>query len=303
MPDTAQIKAHSIFAPAKINLYLHVTGHRDNGYHTLDSLISFVDIGDELRISPAETLTFEAHGPFAGHFQAHDLDTGPNASNLVVQAVHALCRLTGQTPNIKVTLTKNLPLGAGLGGGSSDAAALLWQLLEYCDIPNDLEGLHEAMLSLGADVPVCFKAQTTRIQGIGEILEPAPTLPEIPVVLIYPAQPCNTARIFADFEGGFRDPITLPEQLGTLNALNTFLKQTHNDLAPYAEKTAPEINNALNALNTREGCSLARMSGSGSACFGLFENDEDAQRAAQDIAQGNPDWWVQSGWLGRPERY
>ncbi|MEZ5814840.1 MAG: 4-(cytidine 5'-diphospho)-2-C-methyl-D-erythritol kinase [Alphaproteobacteria bacterium] len=293
-----------VFAPAKINLYLHVTGKRADGYHELDSLIGFVDIGDEVRITGADDFDFEIAGPFASALQGRDIDAGPESRNLVVRAVWGLSRLAGKAPRFKVTLEKNLPLGAGIGGGSADGAAVLWGLLERWSLPATLEGLDELMLSLGADVPVCFACETMRVTGIGERLERIPALPEMPLVLVYPGKPCNTKAVFGRFQGAFKgDGAPLPASFDSPAQLIDFLEGSENMLMPAALGIVPEIENALRALRGQKGCLLSRMSGSGATCFGLFDNMEQAQAAGHDLAAENPDWWVQSGWLGRTARY
>lgn len=299
----AEEKTLAVFAPAKINLYLHVTGQRPNGYHTLDSLISFADIGDEVVIEPSEAFELSFAGPFAGAFKGKDVSAAPDSSNLVARAVWALSRLTGKAPSIKITLVKNLPLGAGIGGGSADAAATLWGLLEFWSLPKTLQGLEALMLSLGADVPACFACVPQRILGIGEILQTAPDLPELPIVLAYPGKPCHTAKIFAQRGGAFSEPLEMPAQLHSLNDTVAFLNTTHNALSTAAQASVPEIRNVLETLTAQSGCALARMSGSGSCCFGIFEHEQHAETAAMIMTEENPDWWVRCSWLGRTGRY
>lgn len=299
----AQTKLLTIFAPAKINLYLHVTGRLDNGYHTLDSLVGFTDIGDQIEIEPATDFEFRVQGPYSGAFGPKELDASPSSSNLVVQAAWALAQATQKVPNIRATLTKNLPVASGLGGGSSDAAALIWGLLEWWDIPGQASFLPGLMARLGADVPVCLSCKPSRVRGIGDVLDPAPAMNEIPVVLVHPARPCITANVFTAFGGKFKEPQTMPESLEDFDELVAFLKDQSNDLYEPACEIVPEIRNAINALNAQKHCALARLSGSGSTCFGLFPDENAAQQAASTIAGENPDWWVKAGWLGRPERY
>lgn len=293
----------TIFAPAKINLYLHVTGRLDNGYHMLDSLIAFADIGDEVEIAPAQEFSFSIQGPYSKAFGPKDRDASPDSSNLVVQAVWALSQAAQKIPNIHITLTKNLPLASGMGGGSSNAAAAIWGLLEWWKIPRQTPYLQGLMARLGADVPVCLPCSAARVRGIGDILDPAPAMPEIPVVLVHPKKLCMTADVFSRFSGNFREPIPLPRSFEKHDDLFTFLSRQDNDLMSAAVSAVPEIGNALNVLKSQNGCALARMSGSGATCFGLFINDVDAKNAAHTISKENPDWWVRSGWLNRPERY
>jgi 4-diphosphocytidyl-2-C-methyl-D-erythritol kinase len=179
----------------------------------------------------------------------------------------------------------------------------LWGLLEHWSLPATLEGLNDLMLSLGADVPVCFACETMRVTGIGERLERIPALPEMPVVLVYPGKGCNTKTVFGRFQGEFKGVGALPASFDSSAQLIDFLEGSENMLMPAALAIVPEIENALRALRGQNGCLLSRMSGSGAACFGLFNDMEQAQAAALELAAKNPDWWVQSGWLGRTARY
>lgn len=296
-----------IFSPAKINLYLHITGRMDNGYHALDSLVGFVDVGDTITITPADEFCFNVDGPFAKSFHAKELDSSPSSSNIAVKAAWDLSRALQKPLNVCVSLSKNLPLASGIGGGSANAAAVVWGLMEYWDIPKDGDfsqnHLGELLLQLGADVPVCFHCTPARLRGIGEILDPAPLMEETPIVLIHPGKPCNTAQIFAHYLGEFHDAQTLPHDLQRFDDFILFLCNRSNDLYSAACDIVPEIKNIVASLDGYKGCALARMSGSGSTCFGLFEDEVDARNAAKEIAADNPDWWIKCGYLNRPERY
>lgn len=300
---STQTKLLTIFAPAKINLYLHVTGRLDNGYHTLDSLVSFADIGDTIKIEPAPDFSFHLDGPYAGAFGPKERDASPNSSNLAVRAVWALAQAAQKKPDVKITLTKNLPLSSGMGGGSSNAAAVLWGLCEWWGISHHAPYLPGLMATLGADVPVCLKCQPTRMRGIGEILDAVPPMPEIPIVLINPGKSCPTGQVFAHYTGSFRNPSPLPENIDTLDSLTDLLKNSVNDLSHSATQIVPEITNVLQTLDVQKGCRIARLSGSGATCFGLFDTESQAEHAANEIARENPDWWVRAAWLNRPERY
>lgn len=301
--SATQTKLLTIFAPAKINLYLHVTGRLDNGYHSLDSLVAFADIGDRVDIEPATDFEFRVHGPYAGAFGPKELDASPHSSNLMVQAVWSLARAAQKVPNIKVTLTKNLPLAAGLGGGSADAAAVIWGLLEWWGISSHAHYLPGLMVRLGADVPVCLPCQPSRVRGIGDVIDAAHAMPEVPVVLINPHKACATAAVFRNFTGAFREPQSLPPPMETVGEMVQFLKKQHNDLIAPARQIVPEIDNVMNMLDVQKGCLFSRLSGSGATCFGLFESEILAQGATKTIAAENPDWWVRAGWINRPERY
>lgn len=302
----ASPRSITIFAPAKVNLFLHVTGRRTDGYHCLESLVSFADVGDRIRFDPAPVFSFAVEGPFSDAFVASERESGPESTNLAVRAVWQLAQKTGRTPAFRLTLTKNLPLGAGLGGGSADAAAVLWGLMDMWNIPAHAPFLPDLMTGLGADVPVCVGARPAMVRGIGERLDPAPPLPETPVVLAWPGRASNTAKAFktfADSGAAFSHPVSAPESLEDFDALIDFLEKTGNDLLAPACAQVPNIQDLLNALRAKSGCALARMSGAGSACFGLFAHEEDSVAAALALARENPRAWVRAGWLGRIARY
>jgi 4-diphosphocytidyl-2-C-methyl-D-erythritol kinase len=301
--SSTQTKLLTIFAPAKVNLYLHVTGRLDNGYHMLDSLVAFADIGDQVEIEPAADFQFRVKGPYANGFGPKELDASPNSANLVVQAVWSLAQAAQKVPNIRATLIKNLPLASGLGGGSSDAAAVIWGLLEWWALSSQAHYLPGLMARLGADVPVCLPCKPSRVRGIGDILDPAPSMPEVAIVLVHPAKPCPTAEVFSHFGDQFMETQTLPASFDTFDTLISFLREQENVLYKPAYNLVPEISNAINALAAQKHCALARLSGAGATCFGLFQHERDAKQAAKTIASENPDWWVESGWLNRPERY
>lgn len=294
----------SIFAPAKINLYLHVTGRQDNGYHLLDSLAVFADIGDKITIEPSYDFAFQVSGPYAPAFTAQDRDASRNSGNLVVRAAYALADQMGKDLPFRITLIKNLPLAAGIGGGSSDAAALLWGLMSLWNIPMTTSPwLPDLMRKIGADVPACLRCMPVRMTGIGDILDPVANLPEIPVVLVNPGKHCATPEVFRRFIGPMRMAKPLPDSLTTPRGLIDFLKNQDNDLTPAACEIVPEIEEAIGLLSAQEGCGLARMSGSGATVFGLFESMDDAEYAIAAIANARPGWWVRGGTINSPQRY
>lgn len=272
------------FAPAKINLALHVTGQRRDGYHLLDSLVVFADIGDRLtlapRAAPGVALTIE--GPQAAAL------SGLESDNIVLKAA-ALFR-AGKGADL--TLHKELPVAAGLGGGSSDAAATLRALARAWRQPLPAP---EVLRALGADVPVCLLAESARMRGIGERLEPL-ALPPFGLVLINPGIPLETARVFAALaekqNAALPDP---PTRFATVHALRDYLRATRNDLEAPAVALVPEIGTALAALTAAPGCLFARMSGSGASTFGLFETLETAQAAGRALQKTAPQWWVAAG--------
>ncbi|MCE8512173.1 4-(cytidine 5'-diphospho)-2-C-methyl-D-erythritol kinase [Ruegeria pomeroyi] len=271
--------AIEVFAPAKINLTLHVTGQRDDGYHLLDSLVVFADVGDTVRVTPADRLSLDIDGPEAG-----GLDAEPD--NLVLRAA----RLLAPDRGAAITLTKRLPVASGIGGGSADAAAGLRALAQLWDmsLPEP-----EQALSLGADVPVCLSAMPRRMSGIGERLDPVPPLPAMEIMLINPRVAVSTPTIFRTLAEKNNPPMErdlprwrdLPDFAG-------WLANQRNDLALPAIAQQPVINEVIDALS-EAGALFAGMSGSGATCFGLFSPDHPP--AEPVLRRRHPDWWCARG--------
>ena len=279
-----------IRAPAKLNLFLHVLGRRDDGYHILDSLIAFTEAGDDLVVRAAGALSLSCDGPFAAALG----DAGDD--NLVLRAARALAGAAGvaATAGAAVTLTKNLPVASGIGGGSSDAAAALVALRALWRAEIDEDRLAALAHALGADVPVCLAGVPSRVGGIGERICPAPALPRCGVLLVNPGVPVPTAEVFrrcrpAGGEASDRLPV-----FGDAAGLAAALADRRNDLEAPALAVAPAIGAVLAALRAQPGCLLARLSGSGATCFGLFEEDAAAATGAQRIGHANPRWWVRA---------
>lgn len=293
----------TIFAPAKINLFLHITNRLSNGYHTLDSLVAFADIGDIINIESAPSFSFHTKGPFADQFKNTESSGFLDSENLIVKAARFLSQTVDHPLNVKITLTKNLPLSAGLGGGSSDAAATIWGLQELWGLKHNTDYITPLMTKIGADVPVCFNCRPTIMRGIGDVLLPAPYMPEIPILIINPLVSCATQDVFLHHNGVLKKNISLPNNFECVFELIKTLNIVENDLFEPALKLIPEIENVINALNMQEHCLFSRMSGSGASCFGLFETIEHAENAADKIRNDNPDWWIKTGFLNRPERY
>ncbi len=275
------------FAPAKINLTLHVTGRRPDGYHLLDSLVAFVDVGDVLSYQPFANLRLALSGPFAVGLTAEP-------DNLVLRAA----RLLGQHSGADLELIKNLPIASGIGGGSSDAAATLRLLARVwqCPLPPPA-----ALLTLGADVPVCLTPRSVRMTGVGEHLQPV-SLPAADIVLVNPGVSVATPSVFRALARATNAPMPeiLPE-MPDVDALCDFLAAMRNDLEAPATGLCPEITTAKTRLAAQKGCLLARMSGSGATCFGLFRNQAAARQAESAIRQNHPAWWVASGRLADQE--
>lgn len=294
----------TVFAPAKINLYLHVTGRQDDGYHLLDSLAVFADIGDKISIEPADDFSFHITGPYASAFTARDRDDSPMSTNLAMRAAWMLSDQIEQDLSFRITLHKNLPLAAGIGGGSSDAAAVLWGLMTMWNVSmTDSTWLPALMRNIGADVPACLRCLPVRMSGVGDILDPVEGLPEIPVVLVNPGKHCPTPEVFRRFIGPMRMAAPLPADLTSPQSLIDFLQDQENDLTHAACEIVPEIAGAVNTLSAQKGCALSRMSGSGATVFGLFETMDQAENAVAAIANTQPKWWVRGGTINSPQRY
>jgi 4-diphosphocytidyl-2-C-methyl-D-erythritol kinase len=293
-----------VFAPAKINLHLHITGKRDDGYHELESLIAFADIGDWISLKPSTAFNLQITGPFAKSFSAPERSAGPDSQNIILQALYRLAaKAQKSAPPVSITLEKNIPLASGMGGGSSNAASTIWAALKLWDIELSRPALDDLLLSLGADVPVCFHAAPALLRGIGDVVTPLSFLPEMPVVLMNPLKPCPTAGIFKSYRGGFKPESILPAHIEKAKKLLHFIRANDNDLTAAAVQMVPEITNIIQALKNTKGCQLARMTGSGATCFGLFENLPEAHMAAQTLGRENPDWWIKPGILNRVQRY
>lgn len=271
------------FAPAKVNLYLHVTGRREDGYHLLDSLVMFADVGDQVTITPSDTLTLDHAGPFGNSL--------PDPSeNLIMRAAMALQDATGSDTGAYITLTKNLPVASGIGGGSADAAAALRGLCQLWDIDPTGAAVLDLALSLGADVPVCLRGRSTFMRGIGENFTDIKDCPSTHAVLVNPGVGVSTPTVFKARRGDFSPGVdwdacpgaTLAEHLGA----------TRNDLEPPAISLSPVIADVLDALTDLDGVQLARMSGSGATCFGLFPNAEAAEAGVTRLKYDHPDWWA-----------
>ncbi len=257
----------SIFAPAKVNLFLHITGRRADGHHTLESLVAFAqDIGDTLNVGG---------GPLPD-------------DNLITRMTVALGH------DVSFSLAKDLPIAGGLGGGSADAAAAARMLVERFAAPPDLE---EILLRLGSDLPVCFYGRPTYVRGVGEDLTFLNYFPRVPIVLVNAGVACPTAQVFALVKGPFTPPHSaLPAGVKNFAELADLLHHTTNDLEKAALKVVPEIAQTLEALRGT-GAVVARMSGSGASCFGLFATSAQAVHAAQTLQHYEPSWWVRAGHL------
>lgn len=254
-------------APAKINLALHVTGRRADGYHLLDSLVVFTELGDRVTVAPG-TPSLRITGPFADDLPF----TGDNLCLRAARSVGA---------DAAITLYKALPVASGIGGGSADAAAVLRALGRRPAAPEEL----------GADVPVCLASVPARMRGLGEIVDPLPGIPALHLVLVNPRVPVSTPEVFRALHRRDNPGLPDPPEGADAALLVEWLKATGNDLQPPAIRVAPVIADALAAL-ADAGAALARMSGSGATCFGIFPDAAAALRAAGSLAAARPGWWV-----------
>jgi 4-diphosphocytidyl-2-C-methyl-D-erythritol kinase len=275
-------------APAKVNLFLHVTGKRADGYHLLDSLAVFAGISDRITFAPADTLGLDVIGQFAVSLTAEP-------DNLVLRAARALATETGVRPAAALTLEKNIPVASGIGGGSADAAATLRLLRRMWRVNVSDPVLDQLAADLGADVPVCLRNRPMRMRGVGERLTPAPSLPSCGLVLVNPGVPLATAAVFRARIGGYSPEAALPEGWDSAQGMAASLAGLTNDLEAAAISLVPEIRAVLLAIAGMRGCLLARMSGSGATCFGLFGGADAAATAAADLAR--PGWWTWGGAL------
>ena len=264
-------------APAKINLALHVTGQRADGYHLLSSLVVFAKLGDVLRFEAAETCKLSVAGPLAAGVPR-------GGDNLVLRAAALF-----ETGGAKIVLEKHLPHAAGIGGGSADAAATLRGLARvlHSGLPD-----REAILSLGADIPVCLSSKPQVMAGIGDLLSEPPALPPLHAVLVNPHVSVPTGAVFAGLAQHENPALAAPDWQD-FDSFIGWLSQQRNDLEPPARALAPEIGDCLDALS-REDVALARMSGSGATCFGLVETRADADRIARRLQAARPDWWIRA---------
>jgi 4-diphosphocytidyl-2-C-methyl-D-erythritol kinase len=288
MPATSLTLA----APAKLNLYLHVTGKRPDGYHLLDSLAAFIDVRDTLTLTPSTVLAFTADGPFANGFGDEDPST-----NLVVRAARGLAQATGRVADVALHLTKNLPVASGIGGGSADAAACLRGLARLWGIdPADPVVLGIAA-GLGADIPVCVQGRAAYMGGIGTEIAPAPDLPPAGLVLVNPGIGLSTPAVYRARQGGFSPAARFDTPPADAAALAALLAERGNDLTDAAVSLVPEIETVLGAIGADRTCLLARMSGSGATCFGLYADSDTTTAAAALLKRDHPGWWVAPGRL------
>lgn len=279
-------------ARAKVNLALHVTGQRSDGYHLLDSLVAFPSVADRVTLIRGGTDGLNITGRFS------DSLTSDSGNNLILAARRALEQMVGrQFGPLHFELEKNLPIASGIGGGSADAAAALRQMNAQLELGLSESELAVIGLQLGADIPVCIGSRVALMRGIGEELETVPQLPDCSMILINPGVSVSTIPVFKALAQKDNPPLPpLPDRWGTLDTLVAWLHQTRNDLEPAAITVCPEIADVLASLDSVPAVKLARMSGSGATCFGICEKGLETE-ALETLKAAHPDWWVAAGSL------
>jgi 4-diphosphocytidyl-2-C-methyl-D-erythritol kinase len=283
-----------VFAPAKINLTLHVTGRRDDGYHLLDTLVAFADIGDTVTLHASGPLALDVSGPEA----APELNSKYNIMWLVA------ARFWKPDLPLSLGLEKHLPMASGIGGGSADAAATFRGLLRLRAAlegraPRDVtEADVRTLLDIGADVPMCVLSDAARVQGIGERITPLADFPALAVVLVNPRVQVSTLEVFKSLETRDNPGLdSFPDSFNDQAALLDWLSGQRNDLQAAAMADCPAIGTVLDALRSHDTCRLARMSGSGATCFGLYDSVAAARASAAAVQAAHPEWWVRAGTL------
>lgn len=276
-------------APAKINLFLHIVGRRPDDMHLIDSLVVFAELGDIVTVSPGNDISLTRSGPMAG-------DLPPVEDDLVFRAAILLAEAAGVTAGADIDVQKNLPVASGIGGGSADAAAAIRALTQLWRVDLPPDRLSSLAQNLGADVAVCLESQPSLVGGIGEQLSPPGALAPLHAVLVNPRLAVSTAEVFKDFTTTPQTLDSAPdvpqEWSGDPHQFARQLAACRNDLTDAALSLCPEIGNVLGQLDAQPECLLARLSGSGATCFGLFATPSAAQAAADALVRDSPGWWV-----------
>ena len=268
----------NVTAHAKVNLTLHVLGQRSNGYHELQSLVCLTEFGDQLFLTPAAEFSFTVTGPFCAGIPHDD-------SNLVVKAAQFMAKKYSKALTIKVVLEKNLPMASGIGGGSSDAVAMIKALSEYWAVPMPP---FDVVMELGADLPVCMTSGFTLMEGAGEKITPLMPATDWGIVLVNPNVGISTPAVFQALKSKENPPM---KSVATQCTNVTWLGDQRNDLEEPAIALVPEVADVIAALRTVDACAVARMSGSGATCFGIFPNETIARAAAVQMRNSHPNWW------------
>jgi len=280
-------------APAKVNLFLEITGVRDDGYHFIDSLMGFLDLGDDIELRPSDTLSLALDGPYADKAPAGE-------DNLAVRAVRRLEAHAGRALPVAIRIEKSIPAGAGLGGGSADAAAVLRGMRDLYGLPVSDAELAELGLSLGADVPACLASGPVLVSGIGERVAEAVSVPDLYLVLVHPGVSLSTPDVYRSYDRNHTNCSCCGSSSGRMfmpiSQIDA-IAQRRNDLENAAIELEPLIVSVLGRLSGTRGCQLARMSGSGTACFGIYGDEDRARAACAELQAEFPGWWVRSARL------
>lgn len=288
MTSKGEIPALHERAPAKVNLFLHVDGRREDGLHNLESLVVFTAFGDEVLLSESSTLTLERTGPFAGDLPENTKD------DLCFRAAAQLADAFGRAPTAHIVLKKNIPVAAGVGGGSADAAAVLRGLCRLWALDGRDLRVTRIAEALGADVPVCLYGGAAFVSGVGEVVAPLLRDPAFHMLLVNPNEAVSTAEVFGGLSGGagFGDGLADSVRRQDPELLLKTISTSRNDLADAAQELCPAIEAVLQALRQSPECAVARMSGSGATCFGIFPDLESCHRAGKAISKAHQGWWV-----------
>ena len=285
-------KTFTLLAPAKINLFLHITGKRPDGYHLLQSVVVFVNIGDRLTFTRHDSLFIDVTGPYAG-------DVCAPRDNLIYKAAVALGENYRHPPRGQILLEKNLPVASGMGGGSSDAATTLKGLSQLWGLPEEFDRMQKIAATLGADVPACLMRRPVWMEGVGEKMMRLPDMPDLHMVLVTPAVATPTPEVFRQFRGKISPPIQFIGRRKSMGEWIADLKLYRNDLTEAAIAVSPDIKIALQSIRETSGCQVARLSGSGATCFGIYDTDAAAKAAVNKLRQQHPDWWITAAGLLR----
>lgn len=271
---------------AKINLYLRVLGKNSNNYHLLHSLVAFTeDIFDVITLESNNDYHLEIAGPNAHLLQIEN--------NIITKAVNKFCALTNKKANFQITLTKNLPIAAGVGGGSGNAATIIKMLQQFFQISLEPDDLARLLIALGADVPVCYHNRACYFEGIGEIITPIQTFPDLWVVLVNPGIAIESVTVFKmGFEQFYSQVIPKLSDFTSSKEVVQFLIAQDNDLYHNSKSIAPILSTLIEKIGSQKGCQYARMSGSGSTCFGIFSDSLLALQAANELKKQCPNFYI-----------
>lgn len=279
-----------MLAPAKINLDLLITGRRDDGYHLLDSIIVFTELGDELTVDKSDQLSLTISGPFANVLSNEN-------DNLILEAARLICKECDVEPNLKFHLIKKLPVSSGIGGGSADAAAAIKLTIQQLNLSITKERIETIALRLGADVPVCLRSISTHMRGIGEDLSPLNLSRPFDILLVNPGVSVSTPRIFKEYKKSEKK-FDRPRKEKVCHINDRFIKEevlnSQNALEGVACRIEPQIQKVLKILENFEGLWLGRMSGSGATCFGIFNNEESCLKAKKYLKANHSKWWIKA---------